>query len=91
MELESIYAHDILPVSFLLEGEFPTKPNKRALIAELEKILKDDEYLFPAGKRYGPSLIWLHLEHLKMQSIVCYQRVIQFVQGPASILCLTAT
>lgn len=49
MELQSIYAHDILSVSSLFEGELPTKPNKSALIAELEKTLKDDEFLFPAG------------------------------------------
>ena len=48
MELKSIYAHDILPVSSLLERELPTKPNKSALIAVLEKILKDDEFLLPA-------------------------------------------
>lgn len=49
MELESIYAHDILPVSTLFDGDLPTKPQKSELITDLEKNLKDNDYCFPGG------------------------------------------
>ena len=47
MALDSIY--NILSISTVFEGDLPSKPNKSALIADLEKYLADADMHFPGG------------------------------------------
>ena len=49
MTLDSIYGHDIIPISTIFEGDLPSKPDKSALIADLEKYLTVEDMYFPGG------------------------------------------
>ena len=48
----TIFGHDILPVSTIFECDLPSKPDKSALIADLEKYVTSDDMRFPAGAFY---------------------------------------
>ena len=50
MPLEEIYAFDLFPSSVIFDGDFPAKPDKSALVAELENLLKPEEVVYGGGE-----------------------------------------
>ena len=46
MALDSIYAHDIISISIISEGEVPLKPDGSAPIADQAKYIMDDSMIF---------------------------------------------
>ena len=83
----TIFCHDILLVSTIFECDLSSKPDKSALIADLEKYLTSDDMRFPAGD-FSVIIDFMS----KIRNIqTSYWRVAQFVPGQVSTLFLTAT
>ena len=89
----TIFGHDILPASTIFECDLPSKPDKSAPIADLEKYLMR----FPAGDfsviiDFMSKINSVFSKFSNIRNIqTSYWRVAQFVPGQVSTLFLTAT
>ena len=50
MPLKDIYGFDLLPSSVIFEGDFPTKPDKSALVSELQNMLTPEDMKYTGGE-----------------------------------------
>ena len=49
MDIETIYSHDVFPISPIFEGDLSSKPDKSGLVSSLEKNLSSDDMVFQGG------------------------------------------
>ncbi len=92
MALDSIYGHDIIPISTIFQGDLPTKPDKSALVADLEKYLTDDDLHFPGG---NASVILDFMSKIrsypKLASFGTFDRAISSVLSAGRSICSRAS